>query len=142
MINNENKNINNIIKDMDNPLETNNENNNSIITSRIDLVSSSNNQSDNNNISNSNQSLRVIKSLKKSFYPKVKIIIYAFRNLWLNLKNILSDGLFNFYIIRENFNNKEIMLLPCGHIYHSICLKEWLERKKICPICSKKIPEL
>jgi len=129
MANNENK--NNIPNNSDNPIETNNDNNNSITTSRIDLVSNENNQLDNNNINNINQVIR----------NSIKLFIKALIKLGFNLKNILSDGLFNFYIIRQNFKNKEIMLLPCGHIYHSICLKEWLERKRTCPICSKSVPD-
>ena len=129
MTNNENK--NNIPNNSDNPIETNNDNNNSITTSRIDLVSNENNQLDNNNINNINQVIR----------NSIKLFIKALIKLGFNLKNILSEGLFNFYIIRQNFKNKEIMLLPCGHIYHSICLKEWLERKRTCPICSKSVPD-
>lgn len=28
--------------------------------------------------------------------------------------------------------------LPCGHIYHVDCLKAWLKRKNICPLCKLK----
>ena len=133
-ISNNNKN-DNITKNLDNPMETNNENNNSITTHRIDLVSSINIKSDNNNIINANQSLRVIRN-------SIKLFINAIGNLGLNLKLILSEGLFSFLIIENNFKNKEIILLPCGHIYHSICLNEWLRKKRICPICSRSIEEL
>ena len=132
---NENENKNNIPKNSDNKIETNIDNNISITTSRIDLVSSENNQSDSNNISNISQSLRIIRNLTKLFIKTLK-------KIGSNLKDILSNGLFNFYIKRGNLKNKEIMLLPCGHIYHSICLNEWLDRKRICPICSKSIPEI
>lgn len=130
-----NDNRNTIVKNLDNQ-ETSNENNNSITTSRIDLVSSANNQSDKNNkISIVIKFLRVIKN-------SIKLFINAFVKIGFNLKNILSHGLFSFYIIADNFNNKEIMLLPCGHIYHSLCLNEWFERKRVCPICLKSIPEI
>ncbi|KAG2732147.1 hypothetical protein G9P44_004564 [Scheffersomyces stipitis] len=29
--------------------------------------------------------------------------------------------------------------LPCGHILHMGCLKEWLERSDSCPLCRKKV---
>ena len=132
---NENENKNNIPKNSDNKIETNIDNNNSITTSRIDLVSSENNQTDSNNISNTSQSLRIIRNL-------IKLFIKTLKKIGFNLKDILSEGLFSFYIKRGNLKNKEIMLLPCGHIYHSICLNEWLDRKRICPICSKSIPEI
>ena len=131
--NDENK--NNITTNTDNQIETNIDNNNSITTSRIDLVSSENNQPVSNNISNASPSLRVIRY-------SIKLFIKTLKNIGFNLKDILSDGLFSFYIKRGNLKNKEIMILPCGHIYHSICLNEWLERKRICPICSKSIPEI
>jgi hypothetical protein len=127
---------------IDTHIKISNENNNCITTKRNYLISNNNNQSDNNNInnninniSNTNQSLRIIKK-------SIKLFINALKILGFNLKNILSEGLFSFYIMRGNLKNKEIMLLPCGHIYHSICLSEWLERKRICPICSKSIPEI
>ena len=128
---NENKNDNNIISNLDNPMEANNVINNSSTTSRIDLVSSINKQLYHNK-SNVSQSLRVIKNI-------IKLFINVLGNLGLNLKDILSEGLFSFYIIKEN-KNKEIMLLPCGHIFHSICLNQWFRRKRICPICSRSIP--
>ncbi|CAK7919069.1 hypothetical protein CAAN3_26S00826 [[Candida] anglica] len=29
--------------------------------------------------------------------------------------------------------------LPCGHIIHMGCLKEWLERSEFCPLCRRKV---
>ena len=128
---NENKN-DNVAKSLDNSMETNIENNN-ITTSRIDLVTSAN-QSDNNNLSNARQSLRVIRN-------SIKLFINALRNLGVNLKNILLESLFSFYLIKRKLKNKVIMLVPCGHIFHSICLSEWLKNKSKCPICSGELPE-
>lgn len=37
---------------------------------------------------------------------------------------------------RENANaNKKPKKLPCGHILHLSCLKNWMERSQTCPIC-------
>ena len=33
----------------------------------------------------------------------------------------------------------EIMSIPCFHMFHSYCIKQWLIREKICPICKFKI---
>lgn len=30
-------------------------------------------------------------------------------------------------------------LLPCGHILHLTCLKDWLERSDSCPLCRQKV---
>jgi len=31
--------------------------------------------------------------------------------------------------------NEEIITLPCAHIYHSQCIKDWFLRDKTCPCC-------
>ena len=43
-------------------------------------------------------------------------------------------------ICLENFKiNDETMILPCIHIFHSNCIKKWMKRQNICPICKNKI---
>ena len=43
-------------------------------------------------------------------------------------------------ICLENFKiNEETMILPCIHIFHSNCIKKWMKRQDICPICKNKI---
>ena len=50
--------------------------------------------------------------------------------------------------ILNNFENNEcvicldnmikgenVIIIKCGHKYHTKCLNEWFLRKKICPIC-------
>jgi hypothetical protein len=31
--------------------------------------------------------------------------------------------------------NKEYMLTPCKHAFHSVCLKKWIDVRKECPTC-------
>ena len=35
--------------------------------------------------------------------------------------------------------SEEIMSIPCFHMFHSYCIKQWLAYEKICPICKFKI---
>ena len=41
--------------------------------------------------------------------------------------------------LMEYNNNKngteKVTTLPCGHYFHSKCLKEWSEKSKTCPMC-------
>ncbi|KAL0697123.1 hypothetical protein Bca4012_064303 [Brassica carinata] len=39
-------------------------------------------------------------------------------------------------ICQEEYNEgEELGMLECGHGFHSQCIKEWLKRKNLCPIC-------
>ena len=38
-------------------------------------------------------------------------------------------------------NNDDSIALPCVHIFHAECIKKWMKKQKICPICKNKIIE-
>jgi len=39
-------------------------------------------------------------------------------------------------ICQEPFTNEtNVCELPCGHIYHPTCIKEWIKRNRSCPLC-------
>ena len=38
-------------------------------------------------------------------------------------------------VCREDLVNRDCKKLPCGHIYHTSCLKSWFQRKQSCPLC-------
>jgi hypothetical protein len=35
---------------------------------------------------------------------------------------------------------EETILLPCGHMYHSKCVIEWLKQNNTCPVCRFELP--
>ncbi|KAL6423066.1 hypothetical protein ACFW04_010504 [Cataglyphis niger] len=37
--------------------------------------------------------------------------------------------------------SNEVFHTPCGHIFHHICLIQWLERSKTCPQCRERTTE-
>ena len=32
-----------------------------------------------------------------------------------------------------------VVILPCSHVYHPQCIREWLMQSKCCPICTKEV---
>ncbi len=34
-------------------------------------------------------------------------------------------------------NNENILILPCIHIFHENCLKEWFKKRSTCPLDNK-----
>lgn len=32
------------------------------------------------------------------------------------------------------------LLIPCGHMFHESCIKEWLEKHNTCPVCRFELP--
>ena len=56
----------------------------------------------------------------------------------VKLKNIskLEDSNKKCAICLGRFNSKvKVIILPCIHIFHRTCIKEWMEKQKNCPIC-------
>ena len=43
----------------------------------------------------------------------------------------------NNYMIHD-----KISYLPCFHLFHSRCIKEWIKRSNKCPICKRRINQL
>ena len=35
----------------------------------------------------------------------------------------------------SDLHHKLAITLPCGHLYHAPCIRDWLERRQWCPLC-------
>ena len=45
-------------------------------------------------------------------------------------------------ICLEDFvNGENVLVLPCLHIYHTSCIKEWFKNNNTCPLCKSEITE-
>jgi hypothetical protein len=54
-----------------------------------------------------------------------------------SLSEKIINGIKNW---KNKITKKPIMITPCHHIYHTICLERSLQSKNICPVCRTKIP--
>ena len=44
--------------------------------------------------------------------------------------------------VEEKTKNKKFVITPCNHVFHSECLKSWIEAKSVCPLCNAELPEI
>ena len=45
-------------------------------------------------------------------------------------------------ICLEPMDDKDSATLKCNHKYHKVCLKMWLDRKPICPLCRMDVVDV
>ncbi|RWS15374.1 zinc finger-like protein [Dinothrombium tinctorium] len=43
-------------------------------------------------------------------------------------------------ICKEDLTTEGVELLPCGHIFHAFCIKEWFGVRYNCPSCRESLP--
>ncbi|KAL9645193.1 hypothetical protein ABK040_002394 [Willaertia magna] len=46
----------------------------------------------------------------------------------------------NTLLDNNNYTSTDIMVTPCNHCFHTICLERWREYKNECPLCKKELP--
>ena len=60
----------------------------------------------------------------------------------ITMENIETENKLRFLmecpICLDNFSRDLMVALPCGHIYHEKCAKDWLRRATSCPSCLSK----
>ena len=44
--------------------------------------------------------------------------------------------------LKYTYKEKEYMITPCKHVFHSLCLTSWMNLKHECPYCRRIIPPL
>jgi len=54
-------------------------------------------------------------------------------------KNKYSENYQCIICMEEFENNENVKLLPCDHIFHNNCIKQWLLKQKTCPFCKAEI---
>ena len=54
-------------------------------------------------------------------------------------KNKYSENYQCIICMEEFENNENVKLLPCDHIFHKNCIKQWLLKQKTCPFCKAEI---
>ena len=73
----------------------------------------------------------VNKGLSKKQFDKLPFVKYD--------KNKYSENYQCIICMEEFQKNEKVKLLPCGHIFHDNCIKEWLMKQKSCPFCKSEI---
>ena len=64
---------------------------------------------------------------KKKFIQKIK-----------DFFKILKEKIKNIFI---KYNKTKLMITPCHHVFHTICLQNWMNVKLICPLCNNELPD-
>lgn len=56
--------------------------------------------------------------------------------------NINSDNGLECSICLEKFDSNCIALYSCDHIYHEKCIREWIKKSRLCPLCRSNIDNI
>ena len=147
------KRIKNISKNMQKRIE-NLEKDNKNVQMRLENI-----EKDNKNIE------KVIENIEKRIEDlRARIENIFLRNTFINLdcqednnydNEYLNDDLEEIEVDEESskkLDNKDCLIclekflikdkicyLPCNHLFHSICIKNWIKIKKECPLCKRSI---
>ena len=97
------------------------------------------------NINSNNEIIKNIESEKKiennDFHYK-ESFINKFYKCMVKIKLFIKKIFIIKKSIEEKTKNKKFVITPCNHVYHSKCLKNWIEAKSTCPLCHSQLPEI
>ena len=109
----------------------------------------------NNQNINRNRNIRIeigkVSFVNNLFYYKGKVYTYDdlnirnssdFPEIFIKDPNKLDEENKKCMICLENFcPNEQVTALPCIHLFHTQCIKKWMEKKRECPICKLRLTQ-
>ena len=96
--------------------------------------------SNNNTMNLNNTTLTDNKIVVIENESKLKEIKYK-KKLIQKIKEFLTISKENIRNIFNKNNNRKLMITPCQHVFHTICLQNWMNIKLICPLCNNELPD-
>lgn len=45
-------------------------------------------------------------------------------------------------LVEDEVKEEGLLRLCCGHVFHSACIQGWLDRKRTCPMCRRRITDI
>eukprot|EP00793_Prasinoderma_coloniale_P001613 PRCOL_00003418-RA len=72
--------------------------------------------------------------------PASKDAVAALKSVTVDAARVAAGEMC--YVCQEAYTEGEVDVLemPCGHLFHSACLKPWLEIHNNCPVCRHELP--
>jgi E3 ubiquitin-protein ligase synoviolin len=81
------------------------------------------------------------KSFKKSIEDVIKSrrAIHNLNNLFPDVTPEQLEGRDNTCMVCREEMAQNCKMLPCGHIFHTACLRSWFQRQQVCPTCTASV---
>ena len=84
----------------------------------------------------------IFEGKKYSYDDLYKKNSLSFPEITIKDANKLEEENKKCMICLENYNsNEKVTALPCIHLFHTNCIKKWMEKKRECPICKLRLTQ-
>ena len=90
------------------------------------------NSSNLNNTTLTDNKIEVIENESK--IKNNKTIIRKIKQIFIQSKENIKN-------ICKKTKKSNLMITPCHHVFHSVCLENWMNVKLICPLCNHELPD-